>query len=74
MRVKDITNIAKQYGLIPRGMNKTALIHLILCAEGNFDCFATAYHGRCDQLACLWRQDCFQQSFKGPSLQTYPQC
>lgn len=64
MRIKDISNIAKQYGLTPRGMNKTALIQLIQRAEGNFDCFASAYEGRCDQLACLWRQDCLQQSAK----------
>ncbi|MFT6896072.1 MAG: hypothetical protein ACJA13_000469 [Paraglaciecola sp.] len=64
MRVKDITNIATQYGLKHLGLNKMALIHLIQRTEGNFDCFASASKGHCDQLACLWRRDCLKQSAK----------
>ena len=66
MRVKDITHFARQYALSVLGLNKTALIHLFQRTEGNFDCFASAREGRCDQLACLWRQDCLQQSAKRP--------
>lgn len=35
---------------------------LIQRAEGNFDCFGTAFDGECDQEACLWRGTCFTES------------
>jgi hypothetical protein len=35
------------------------LIKAIQIKEGNFDCFATAYGGVCDQTGCRWREDCF---------------
>jgi hypothetical protein len=35
------------------------LIRAIQRKEGNFDCFATAHEGVCDQGGCLWRTDCF---------------
>jgi hypothetical protein len=38
---------------------KVELIRAIQCKEGNFDCFATAHEGVCDQGGCLWRTDCF---------------
>ena len=44
----------------PRGASKRLLVRLIQRAEGNFDCFATAEAGACDQMDCLWREDCFE--------------
>jgi hypothetical protein len=38
------------------------LIRAIQLKEGNFDCFATAHEGVCDQGGCLWRTDCFAAS------------
>jgi hypothetical protein len=43
----------------PRGAGKVELVRLLQQAEGNFDCFATAIDGECDQLDCIWREDCF---------------
>lgn len=50
----------------PRGANKLVLVRLIQLAEGNFDCFGTAEDGDCDQVDCLWREDCFETA-KRPS-------
>jgi len=30
--------------------------------EGNFDCFATAKQGHCDQGSCLYRSECLDFS------------
>lgn len=32
--------------------------------EGNFDCFGRAKNGYCDQLMCLYRQECLDISRK----------
>jgi hypothetical protein len=62
MNIKQIRELAKELGISPKKQNKTQLIHLIQQAEGNFPCFATAGSGECDQLDCLWRQDCLKAS------------
>jgi len=41
-------------------MTKIDIIRRLQRDEGNFDCFATAYDGVCDQANCLWRKDCFE--------------
>jgi hypothetical protein len=61
MLVKEIKNIAKQKGVKPGKMNKTELIRAIQRAEGNVDCFATVYVNQCNQMHCLWREDCKAQ-------------
>jgi hypothetical protein len=53
----------KQVGLLRERLNQfeVALISTIRelqRREGNFDCFATAARGACDQLSCLWRARC----------------
>lgn len=62
MNVEQIRSIAKQQGLKPGKQTKAALIRMIQRAEGNFDCFGTAVAGECDQLHCLWRQDCLSDT------------
>jgi len=62
MQMQDIREKAKEYGLKTSGMKKQDLIKQIQVAEGNFDCFATAYDGICDQAGCLWRDDCMKLS------------
>lgn len=42
------------------GATKVELVRTLQRSEGNFDCFATATAGQCDQLDCLWREDCFK--------------
>ena len=59
MNIQEVRNIAKSHGLHPGKLSKSGMIKLIQAEEGNFDCFATAYDGICDQVKCMWRKDCF---------------
>ena len=61
MRMQEIRDIAKEQGLKTSRLGKVALVRLIQSSEGNFDCFASASDGFCDQSACLWREDCLSQ-------------
>lgn len=64
MNMKEIQQIAKAQGIKPKKLPKTTLIRTIQRNEGNFDCFATAYNGECNQSNCLWREDCIKQAGK----------
>jgi hypothetical protein len=59
VKLQEIRAIAKQYQINSSSLSKTQLIREVQRQEGNFDCFATACGGECDQLACMWRKDCF---------------
>jgi hypothetical protein len=58
MKIQEIRKLAKGKGIKAGNLRKTELIHLIQRAEGNFECFGYAVSGFCDQVNCLWRQDC----------------
>jgi len=58
MILKKIKEIAKEKGIKVGNMKKENIIRTIQRAEGNFDCFGTATAGVCDQMNCLWREDC----------------
>lgn len=62
MKIMEIRDIAKSYGITPENIFKTELIKTIQLKEGNFDCYGTAYDGICDQVGCRWREDCFEAS------------
>ena len=64
MQMQEIRTIAKNYGIKTSRANKVELVRSIQVAEGNFNCFATATDGICDQLACIWRNDCFEAAKK----------
>ncbi len=64
MKLEEIRNIAKSHGIKPGGLSKTELIRAIQIGEGNFDCFATAYNGECDQVDCCWRKECIAYAHK----------
>ncbi len=64
MNMQEIRVIAKDYGVKAGRLSKIRLIHEIQRVEGNFDCFATAAAGYCDQAGCLWRDDCFDAAKK----------
>ena len=64
MKIGRIRTIARSYGVNPGRQGKRELIREIQRQEGNFDCFATAYDGICDQYHCLWREDCFALAVK----------
>jgi len=62
----ELREIAKALGIKAGNLPKAELIKTIQKTEGNFDCFATAEAGECDQAGCCWRDDCFkaaQQKF-----------
>lgn len=62
MNNQEINAVARRIGLTALRFNKTYVIHQIQSKEGNFACYASATQGVCDQLQCLWRQDCLTQS------------
>jgi hypothetical protein len=62
MNMRELHTIAKSRGVRPDHMYKIELIRSIQIAEKNFDCFATAKEGRCDQSDCRWREDCFESA------------
>lgn len=60
MKLEDVRGIARACGIKPDNLFKTELIKMIQLREGNFDCYASASAGECDQRGCLWRKDCFE--------------
>jgi len=64
MNMQEIRAIARDHGVKSARLSKLNLIHAIQRIEGNFDCFATASEGCCDQHGCIWRTDCFTTAKK----------
>jgi len=62
MQMQEIRTIAQDLGLKAGRSRKADLVRTIQRTEGNFDCFASAVHGTCDQTGCLWRDDCFREA------------
>ncbi len=61
MKLQEIREIAKTLGLAKASsLQKVDLIRGIQQLEGNFDCFARATDGYCDQSGCTWRTDCLK--------------
>jgi hypothetical protein len=58
MNLKQVKEIAKKHGIKVGGLKKETIIRSIQKAEGNFDCFGSAYSGECTQSDCAWREDC----------------
>jgi hypothetical protein len=69
MKMEDVRAIAKSHDIKTNHLSKPELIRAIQIGEGNFDCFATACNGECDQIDCAWREDCLEsaQHHKGES-------
>lgn len=59
MKMPEIKEIAKRHGIKPSGLTKSELVRAIQQVEGNVGCFASEHNGACDQVSCLWREDCF---------------
>jgi hypothetical protein len=64
MNMQEIRSLAKHCGVKTSRLSKIELVQAIQNSEGNFDCFATAVEGYCDQVGCLWRADCFDSAKK----------
>lgn len=65
MNMQELRHIARDQGIKPGKQGKIDLVRSIQRIEGNFDCFATAREGICDQLECRWRKDCFTLARRG---------
>jgi len=64
MNMQGIREIARKRGFSPGRLRKIELVRTLQRKEGSFDCFARAYLGYCDQLNCLWREDCLLLSIR----------
>jgi len=64
MDMQEIRSLAKHHGVKYSRLTKVELVQAIQHKEGNFDCFASAIDGYCDQAACIWRADCFASAKK----------
>jgi len=62
--MQEIRVLAKDFGIKTSRMSKMELIRTIQLTEGNFNCFASAINGECDQSKCKWRDDCFSAAKK----------
>ncbi len=62
MKLLEIKTVAKTKGIRAGKMKKAELIRAIQRAEGNYDCYGSATSGFCDQMDCLWREDCLLSS------------
>lgn len=62
MNKQTLLKLAKQHQVFDASLNKAELIRKIQLSEGNFDCYAKAGQGHCDQDECLWRKDCLNDS------------
>ncbi len=58
MNTEAIKEIAKQRGIKTAKMKKGEIIRAIQAVEGNPTCFDTGQVAECDQMNCLWREDC----------------
>lgn len=57
MRMEDVREKARVFGIKTARMKKEDLIRAVQAAEGNFPCFGTA-EDHCDRADCCWRDDC----------------
>lgn len=64
MNMQEIREMAKVFAIKTSRMSKVKLIKAIQTSEGNFDCYASAATGECDQLNCFWREACFDAAKK----------
>lgn len=64
MNMQQVRDLAKQVGAKVGKMGKVDAVRMIQLTEGNFDCFAKADSGHCDQGDCLFREDCIKIASK----------
>ena len=62
MHLLKMRKLAKDKGVRPGKLTRVSLVREIQRKEGDFDCFATAITGECDQKDGLWRDDCLTVS------------
>jgi len=62
MKAEEVRSIARSHQIGIKGLSKANMIREIQRHEGNFDCYASAFSGDCDQSDCRWRKDCLTES------------
>ena len=58
MKYKEIQKMAKNIRINTFQMKKNDMILAIQRAENNIECFGTGRVEYCQELSCLWREDC----------------
>jgi len=58
MLVKEVKELAESKGVKVGKMKKLEIVRAIQVAEGNTACFQTDFAPSCQEMGCLWREDC----------------
>jgi len=58
MKFNEIQKMAKKMGVNTFRMNKTGMIRTIQRAENNIECYGSLRVNYCQEMECLWRDDC----------------
>jgi hypothetical protein len=58
MTRRQVKELAKGKGFIVRNMKKENIIRMIQRAELNPECFGTDHLQVCNEVECIWRDDC----------------
>jgi hypothetical protein len=58
VKYKEIQKMAKNIRINTFQMKKNDMILAIQRAENNIECFGTGRVEYCQELSCLWREDC----------------
>ena len=58
MKMQEVKEIAKKWGVKTSKLNKGELIRAIQSEEGNIPCFGIGKATECSQARCPWREDC----------------
>jgi hypothetical protein len=58
LKYSKIQKMAKNMGINTYQMKKNDVILAIQRAENNIECFGTVRVDYCQELSCLWREDC----------------
>lgn len=64
MSLKQIEELAERLHVDIEGLNLVEAVRLLQRLEGNYDCFARAESGFCDQTDCLFYIECMENSTK----------
>jgi hypothetical protein len=61
-KYNEIQKMAKNLGINTFQMKKKDMILAIQRSENNIECFGTARVEYCQELKCLWRDDCISMN------------
>lgn len=64
MSLKQIEELAERLHVDIEGLSLVEAVRLLQRLEGNYDCFARAESGFCNQTGCLFYIECMENSTK----------